>query len=363
VTFSSRVTAPRIKERLVLAWRRLRGGTLSPQRASLSVAIGLFVGALPIYGFQLFLVLAICIPLRLDAAVAYVAAHIANPVTIPFLVALEIEIGALALTGEHARLDGGIDPTRLGEFALQLAIGAPILALSLAAVGAIATLGITARRATTDLVQVATERTLRRYRHGKTGERMYVRAKLEADPLARVLMNLPGSFGRLTDAGCGRGQVGLFLLDVGKAAALFGFDPEARAIQLATGAGTDATFQQASFAEVDWPPADTVLFADSLHYVPVPLQELALARAADSLAPGGRLIVREVDATPGWRSTLTRLSERLSAVLRRRRSAHGYRSAAALGDYLTSLGLEVERLPPLEWGPFEDAVLVARKPS
>jgi hypothetical protein len=106
-----------------------------------------------------------------------------------------------------------------------------------------------------------------------------------------------------------------------------------------------------------------VLFADSLHDVPLDAQNEALAAAVRSLTPGGRLIVREVDAKTGWRSTFTQLSEYLSALLRRRRSAHGFRSADDLIAYLTSLGLRAERLPPLEWSPFDDAVVVAEKPG
>ncbi|MGH7328291.1 MAG: hypothetical protein ACREJX_08065, partial [Polyangiaceae bacterium] len=48
------------------AWRRLRGGELTPARAAFSIGVGLAIGVTPLYGFHLPLVLAICLPLGLD---------------------------------------------------------------------------------------------------------------------------------------------------------------------------------------------------------------------------------------------------------------------------------------------------------
>ena len=73
------VGAPCLRARLAAAWRRLRGGELTATRAALSVAVGLAIGVTPLWGLHLILVLAVCLPLKLDAPVAYLAANISIP--------------------------------------------------------------------------------------------------------------------------------------------------------------------------------------------------------------------------------------------------------------------------------------------
>ncbi len=93
------------------AWRRLRGGVLTPRRAALSVFVGLVVGVTPAFGFHWLLVLALCVPFRLDTGVAYVAANISNPLFAPFLTACEVEVGTLLLRGHLS----GLRPSDLRE--------------------------------------------------------------------------------------------------------------------------------------------------------------------------------------------------------------------------------------------------------
>jgi uncharacterized protein (DUF2062 family) len=80
-------------------WRHLRGGELTASRAAASVALGVFVGCLPLYGFQFWLCLAIALPLRLDYPLSLLSTLIANPLTMPLLLAIEVEIGAFVVTG------------------------------------------------------------------------------------------------------------------------------------------------------------------------------------------------------------------------------------------------------------------------
>jgi len=85
-------------------WRRLRGGELSPVRAAGSVAIGLFVGFVPLYGIQTFICLAFTVPLRLDFPLAWATTNIANPFTAPFIILFDIELGGWLASGSWAAL-------------------------------------------------------------------------------------------------------------------------------------------------------------------------------------------------------------------------------------------------------------------
>jgi uncharacterized protein (DUF2062 family) len=93
-----------LRVQLRRAWARLRGGELTPARAFWSVAVGLFVGVQPTPGLHLPVILAVCVPLRLDAALAYLATNISIPPLAPFLWLGALQIGERALTGRFAPL-------------------------------------------------------------------------------------------------------------------------------------------------------------------------------------------------------------------------------------------------------------------
>lgn len=117
----------------------MRGGALTPARAALSVAIGLFIGTLPLPGTHLPLVVAICLPLRLDAAVSYLAANISIPPIAPFLWIGSLQIGSVLLGGHAQRLD--VEGARAmmargpGDLLASLALGSVCLGALIALTG------------------------------------------------------------------------------------------------------------------------------------------------------------------------------------------------------------------------------------
>ena len=84
-------------------WDTLRGGELSPERLALSLWVGTFIGCQPIYGLHLVLCALVCLPLRLDVVLAYLAANISNPLLAPFLLFLEFEVGTNQFCGFSSR--------------------------------------------------------------------------------------------------------------------------------------------------------------------------------------------------------------------------------------------------------------------
>jgi uncharacterized protein (DUF2062 family) len=134
----------RVRPRLREAWARLRGGELTPKRAAWSVAVGLAIGVTPLWGVHWAIVLAVCVPLELDAAVAFLASNVSLPFIAPFLTFAEIEIGAWLRTGRALPLD--VDAVRasgVGAFVGELALGTVVLAIALAALGFAVTYGLT----------------------------------------------------------------------------------------------------------------------------------------------------------------------------------------------------------------------------
>src|SRR4051812_40229874 len=118
-------------------WRRLRGDRQSPGRIALAVALGLFIGCLPVYGLHFVLCLLVCLPLGLDLVLAYLVANISNPLFAPFLITLEVEIGSLLSTGHHAgfTLEQAKQTGVLG-FVFQAGLGSLFVGAGLGALGA-----------------------------------------------------------------------------------------------------------------------------------------------------------------------------------------------------------------------------------
>ncbi len=125
------------------AWKRLRGGELTPGRAAASVAIGLAIGVTPLWGVHWLLVLGICLPLKLDAGLGYLASNISLPFIAPFITFAEIEAGARVLHG--AWLVITVDEAKkldVKSMVGELAIGTPVVAAACAAIGGSLAYGI-----------------------------------------------------------------------------------------------------------------------------------------------------------------------------------------------------------------------------
>src|SRR6478752_2636431 len=176
-----RVSMSTLRRNLARIWRRLRGERQSPARVALAVALGLFIGCLPVYGLHFVLCLLVCLPFGLDLVLAYLVANISNPLVAPFLITLEVEIGSLVSTGRHAgfSLERARQTGILG-FAFQAALGSIFVGAGLGALGsAIAYLIARKRRASAaatatsesdaeDEIDAAMQRTIQRYRTAAT---------------------------------------------------------------------------------------------------------------------------------------------------------------------------------------------------
>jgi hypothetical protein len=103
-----------------------------------------------------------------------------------------------------------------------------------------------------------------------------------------------------------------------------------------------------------------VALIDVLLYLPEP--DLVLRAAADALAPGGVLVIREPDAAAGFAFGLTRLSAWFDAATRGRAGTRRhYRSAAEWRAQLEGLGFSVEAEPMSRGTPFANVLFLCKK--
>src|SRR5882724_8872013 len=214
---------------LTRIWRRVRGTRQSPARVALAVAIGMFIGCLPVYGLHFLLCSLICLPIGLDLLLCYLVANISNPLLAPFLVTLEVELGSLVTTGRHAAFTlARARQTGVLGFLWQASVGSVFVGSGLAAIGAAIAYAVASKTQHGGLAQADAEasddaarleaamlRTIERYRSAPIADRMYVAAKLRSDPVTRMLAGFVDDFGTVLDVGAGRGQFGLLLLELG----------------------------------------------------------------------------------------------------------------------------------------------------
>jgi 2-polyprenyl-3-methyl-5-hydroxy-6-metoxy-1,4-benzoquinol methylase len=195
--------------------------------------------------------------------------------------------------------------------------------------------------------------------------RSYARGKLRWDPVFDAAATLFSDSSRaLLDIGCGLGLLGQYLRERGFRAPYRGLDLDARKIDAARAAarnGADLEFEIGSATALPAFAGDVVLI-DVLHYLQSNAQQRVIAAAAERVAPGGILMIRNVLREPGWRFRTTLIEERLARMLGWMRCPTGYFPRREdIEIPLRELEFAVQ-VAPL-WGktPFNSYLFVARR--
>jgi SAM-dependent methyltransferase len=211
----------------------------------------------------------------------------------------------------------------------------------------------------------ALARTARRYVACGRFTRHYVASKLKRDPVHLELLRRAGAdgYGTVADLGCGRGQVGVLLLEAGVASAVTGLDrvgPSLADARLAA-AGLPYTACAQDLAQAPSPTAcDTVLLIDVLYQLgPGPAVRLLAAAAR---AARRRVLVRTLDPDLGWRSRLAVTLERLGRLGWPHSGRHvAPVSVATLCAVLRQGGFEPDVSPSFEGTPFANVLVDATR--
>ncbi len=139
----------RIHQRLRPVLHRLVTEHGSPARRSWAVAVGLFVGTLPLYGLHLPICIVLGTLLGLNRGLTYLAANISNPLFAPALVAAGIALGEWLRFGEwrgiqvaagRAFLDQlGLLAGQLPDLFLSCLLGSAVMGAAFGLVGGLLT--------------------------------------------------------------------------------------------------------------------------------------------------------------------------------------------------------------------------------
>ncbi|HEX5043347.1 MAG TPA: class I SAM-dependent methyltransferase [Candidatus Polarisedimenticolaceae bacterium] len=208
---------------------------------------------------------------------------------------------------------------------------------------------------------------------GRYGSRLhagFVAGKLRHDPVYAALFAHPGLEGvrSVVDLGCGRGILLALLAErarrSGRTVRLQGIEARPSHAEVARAAlGQDARIRTGDLLTAEIPAGDAVCLIDVLHYLPEEAHAPMLQDISRALAPGGVLLIREIDGTAGARGWLARTAEHGMSALRGepgRRFA--FRSTRDWRRLLTGAGFSVAERSMDEGTPFANVLLVGRRP-
>ena len=211
----------------------------------------------------------------------------------------------------------------------------------------------------------------------------FARGKLGRDPVFRGLIErglIGADRSRVLDIGCGQGLFASLLSAMasmqaaGRWPAAWAATPPvadytgielmprdvARAESSIGHLQPTPRFVCADMCSAELPASDLVVILDVLHYVDLDAQEGVLRRVHESLAPGGRMLLRVGDASSRRGFAISQWVDRTVTRIRGHKVSPTW--GRALPDWvalLQRLGFTVQSIPMSEGTPFANVLLVA----
>ncbi len=174
---------------------------------------------------------------------------------------------------------------------------------------------------------------------------LFLAARLRLTPYERIAARLPS--GRILDLGCGHGLLALTAALQRPDRAVLGIDHDPARIAVAAAAGRsvpNVRFEVGTFAAPPAGPFAGIAMIDVLHYFAPDAQQALIRAGYERLAPGGTLLVREVDPDSGLASRWNRWYEQVATGIGFTRTDHGahhFRSRGAWIQLIETCGFEV----------------------
>ena len=122
----------------------LRQGLL-PSEIAFAVALGNFVGILPVLGLHTVLAIGLAYLLRLNIVIVLLGTQISNPFSFPFILFASAQIGNLMLSGSLLNVQFTTDLSVLKTYIMPTMIGSIVLGLMVGSLSYFLTLAVTRR--------------------------------------------------------------------------------------------------------------------------------------------------------------------------------------------------------------------------
>jgi uncharacterized protein (DUF2062 family)/2-polyprenyl-3-methyl-5-hydroxy-6-metoxy-1,4-benzoquinol methylase len=384
--------ALRLRRLFLILWTEGEG----PGRESAAIGLGVFIGCLPAYGFHLLACTVAGTVFRLNRLKMYLAANISNPFFAPWLILVELQVGAWLRRGSFHPLT--IETARTASvtgLGADFLLGALAVGAGLGVIAGGTTYAVLRRTAGDDAFAALVRRASDRYVNRGVVAWEFARRKLTSDPVYKDVVcgglltgrRVPQSSGdvarsadagrTLLDVGCGMGLTLALVAEAARADEagtwpaswpapprfdrLIGIELRRRVAAVASAAlGSDA--QVIAGDALTSIPArfDAVVLFDVLQMMRRDEQDALIAALTSALDPRGMMLIREADATAGWRFTAVRWGNRLKALaFGSWRQQFHYRSASEWPASLGRHGLRVDVRGMSTGTPFANVLFVA----
>ena len=312
-----------IRRRLQHRWRQLKNEQASPRRLGAAVALGVVLGCSPLWGFQMMLCVVLAWVFRLNKLATLLGSQVSTPPFTPLIIVGTAQVGELLLHGRWLPLTlsevRAMHPQDLiSNLFVDMALGSLVLG------GAI---GLVLGGLTSTLV--------RRHRERKGHEPMLSDDELESlfdrldrlpgrfasyggwkvrlDPVYPMALASLGEAKNVVDLGAGMGLMEALFAARSPGVRIRAIEWDEKKVGMAhklLEGLPGVAIEKGDARSADLGAPDAILMFDVLHYSAPAEQKEWLERCARALAPGGVLVVRELDST----ASKGNLAERLDRL-------------------------------------------------
>jgi len=341
---------------------------LDPGRAAAAVFLGIFIGIVPIYGFQTLAAVALALIFRLNKPLILASTFINNPFLQPVLVISSVEIGFFLRRGSyHPFKFSELTGAHMRDDLLSWFLGSLVLGVLVGGVGAFITAVVVhlkspANAGIRDRLRLVNQA----FAQSASSDRYFVWWKLRLDRIFGMLAAEDLGSGTVVDLGCGCGySMALCNTAFGEhKRRLVGCDLNARRIAVARQAlsSLNAEVSVEDVRHFELPSAGLILILDVLQYLPADEQLALLKRCCSALDPQGRLIFRAHDRERGIWSSITLASDRLLFSCQRAGTRPLILSAPEYRRVLEDAGMQVETRRFRNRLPLAHILFIAKRP-
>ncbi len=372
----TRSSVPAWRRRVRTWWRQIKNEDATPRGLGIAVAVGVLIGCSPFWGLQLALALLVAWIFRLNKLAVLIGAQVSTPPFTPLFIVGTAQLGELLLRGQWLALSVA-DVRAARPLDLFTHLFGSMLAGSLVIGGA---LGLALGAATSAVVhrhreRRANEATLSEQELDALTDRLtrlppYYRNygwwKVRLDPVYAMALAAVDGAAEVVDLGAGIGLMAAVLVGRTPRVRVRAVEWDPRKVAMARRLLDDAAtvaIDQMDARVVNLASPDAILLLDVLHYVPAAEQRAWLERCVDALAPGGLLVIRELDSSAAKGGGAERL-DRIAVWLGMNRGGgvHPWAIEEMTG-LLRAHGFDVSLQPAGRGMWAANALVVARKPG
>jgi uncharacterized protein (DUF2062 family) len=119
---------------------------LSNDEIALSIALGNFIGFVPVIGTHTIMAIALASTLRLNILIVLLGTQISNPISFPFQIFISAEIGNLILNGGFLEITFSREISYLKHYILPIIVGSVVLGISVSGISYLLTKSLLKRR-------------------------------------------------------------------------------------------------------------------------------------------------------------------------------------------------------------------------